>query len=917
MFTVETNQGSYKAPKIHLASEDASQLQADGSLLPIANNLFRENGVLIIDNILPKSQIEIIHSYFFQHYQAYTVVGQYTNTLRVGDKRKMITIDIEDCFNDSSLYANPLLMSLLESQLGKGFVLGSFGVVCSFPRAKDQHVHIDHYPLFYEQQVHVPLPCYAVNIVIPLVDLTIETGTTRVWKGSHQKAFDEQIAIESSDVVLVEKGACYLMDYQLTHGGTANLSSLPRPILYMTYCRPWFVETVNYEYQKPVSISQREYQKVPEPYKFLFEREKRIYQIERNAVESYIKRNQPISNETSHQSSWQSKRLNSLSKHTKIHSIGFNQSSLTLLFNLFKNVALSALSKKPLQQTPGSYIDTTIETMIEDDGSEYICYQPKGKQVVILSVNNWISYDLFYTLFNQIKVQQFVKQLINCHDDLVLYSALISIGLDACDLAHETGFRPGSKSFTILVSLPVTNGSNTHIICRNKNDEAEAFNLMPGTAVIIGQGVSYTISGNSKNKCQNSVISLLVGSNKVESSTFIRNSIFRLPSFFVLSSGQQYRRWYCLETIKYFCNAEHEHLKWAAQYFDFFKIRTITDCNWSQTFKLTNTADQDAYLKVLPSAQHSEAKSTALISKQLPESTPQVIAYDATKRYLLTKGHGGTDLEVWSLGQGMKLLLALAELEAKASKNQELITHLPSYEIKHVFNDLINSLAGEPSSNGSGIQLRTLATQFLEDQVRLYYLEKLQVLSAQMKQYIQATQKLPSTIIHGDCQADNAAELQDGRIAFYDWGEVFVGPAGLSISNPLLIDNFRLAIQVIEAFRELDTEIFEQYVIKGRKLVSNKRSWRRITQAIGERELYKFVLAAYIDELEKKGYCDKKTILLGLPGAILAGQIFWLVNWCIGEEYKQSGYALIKDWWIPVLDDLIGFGEQLSPASKI
>jgi hypothetical protein len=37
-----------------------------------------------------------------------------------------------------------------------------------------------------------------------------------------------------------------LWDFRLKHGGTPNRSALSRPLLYLTYCRPWFVEYLNF-----------------------------------------------------------------------------------------------------------------------------------------------------------------------------------------------------------------------------------------------------------------------------------------------------------------------------------------------------------------------------------------------------------------------------------------------------------------------------------------------------------------------------------------------------------------------------------------------------------------------------------------------------------------------------------------------
>ena len=49
---------------------------------------------------------------------------------------------------------------------------------------------------------------------------------------------------------VVREGSCILWDFRLMHGGTPNRSALPRPLLYLTYCRPWFMEYMNFNAKK-------------------------------------------------------------------------------------------------------------------------------------------------------------------------------------------------------------------------------------------------------------------------------------------------------------------------------------------------------------------------------------------------------------------------------------------------------------------------------------------------------------------------------------------------------------------------------------------------------------------------------------------------------------------------------------------
>jgi ectoine hydroxylase-related dioxygenase (phytanoyl-CoA dioxygenase family) len=73
-------------------------------------------------------------------------------------------------------------------------------------------------------------------------------GTTALWLGSHRDAESlEEEGIEP----LVREGSCMLWDFRLKHGGTPNTSAVPRPLLYLTYCRPWFLEHLNFGAKNP------------------------------------------------------------------------------------------------------------------------------------------------------------------------------------------------------------------------------------------------------------------------------------------------------------------------------------------------------------------------------------------------------------------------------------------------------------------------------------------------------------------------------------------------------------------------------------------------------------------------------------------------------------------------------------------
>lgn len=271
---IHKNENSVNPPIINFPTGFPQQELQNPQLIGAAKGLFETQGVLVANQLFSQDLIRQLQHAFCDRYQTYFNDRYETQILKVGDRRKMLTLDFQAPFNQPEVYGNLFLMQLMREVLGDGFVLGSFGAVIALPGAEAQHIHRDHPPLFNNPELDLQVPSFAVAVVIPLVNLTPQTGSTRVWKGSHRAKSDRDFTPETSFVPYVPTGSCYLMDYQLLHGGTPNISQQVRPILYLVYYRSWFQEAVNYDNQARITISRTEYEAIPDAYKFLFIRQR-------------------------------------------------------------------------------------------------------------------------------------------------------------------------------------------------------------------------------------------------------------------------------------------------------------------------------------------------------------------------------------------------------------------------------------------------------------------------------------------------------------------------------------------------------------------------------------------------------------------------------------------------------------------
>lgn len=92
------------------------------------------------------------------------------------------------------------------------------------------------------------------------VDLTNSNGPTEFVPGSHVWHDLDEDPRAPTEVYRVRAGQAILFDYRLKHRGLSNTSSQERPLIYITYSRPFFLDVYNFDqkrYSELPSLEQR------------------------------------------------------------------------------------------------------------------------------------------------------------------------------------------------------------------------------------------------------------------------------------------------------------------------------------------------------------------------------------------------------------------------------------------------------------------------------------------------------------------------------------------------------------------------------------------------------------------------------------------------------------------------------------
>lgn len=163
-------------------------------------------------------------------------------------------------------YVHQRIAPFLLKIFGPDYQLNAFGAVVSHPNTTAQGWHVDSSHLFVaqdakQQEQYGALPCHFVTVFCPLYDFQPDIGPTEIALGTHKhtailpnRLVEDQYPSEevvnrlcqSNGVntmeMMTKMGDIGIMDGRTLHRGGWNRSDQVRPLMYLSFCMPWYYE---------------------------------------------------------------------------------------------------------------------------------------------------------------------------------------------------------------------------------------------------------------------------------------------------------------------------------------------------------------------------------------------------------------------------------------------------------------------------------------------------------------------------------------------------------------------------------------------------------------------------------------------------------------------------------------------------
>jgi ectoine hydroxylase-related dioxygenase (phytanoyl-CoA dioxygenase family) len=267
---------------------------------------FARDGFLVLRNVLAKHQLQewqqFASMYFQQifhdlHQHGHTQFASHCRTTSTSNAKQQYAMGLgvkhgfrEIVMRSPGRYELSLLHSLdkapsieaLQNQLfpcvpallGAGqwddLSLCHLSLVVSTPGAAEQSWHADGGHVSMSEH----LPCHVANIFIPLVHVTPALGPTEFRPGSH--VYTRNLAplllaakarqqLRPTVAPTLQPGDALLFDYRVLHRGKANQTrDQNRPILVLTFAKPWYKDVCNFPTQSLYDPSSSSSSHLPE-----------------------------------------------------------------------------------------------------------------------------------------------------------------------------------------------------------------------------------------------------------------------------------------------------------------------------------------------------------------------------------------------------------------------------------------------------------------------------------------------------------------------------------------------------------------------------------------------------------------------------------------------------------------------------
>jgi ectoine hydroxylase-related dioxygenase (phytanoyl-CoA dioxygenase family) len=209
-------------------------------------NELNKKGFTRIDNVFSGEFLDKLKKKNLKRWKAFKKSSIYSTIIKRAKFRGSTVMFLVDgrydlaldfgVFQSNKFIENKKIMKVVDSLFKTGFTYFA-GSIPAASGSSDGLWHRDTWPLFDDEKLEGSLPVHYITVLIPLVDISDENGPTEIIVGSHRG-----VNTGKKLSVCGKAGSAIILDGRILHRGLANLSDNTRHMLYIVYCKKWYLE---------------------------------------------------------------------------------------------------------------------------------------------------------------------------------------------------------------------------------------------------------------------------------------------------------------------------------------------------------------------------------------------------------------------------------------------------------------------------------------------------------------------------------------------------------------------------------------------------------------------------------------------------------------------------------------------------
>ncbi|RFU27077.1 hypothetical protein B7463_g9275, partial [Scytalidium lignicola] len=253
---------------VHVSPSEVAAKRLTWKNLELATRAFHRDGLVVLEDVIDHSKLDALNKKMIEDAAILQAAGD-ASPYNYNKGNLQQDPPLAKQYFESSIILNDLATQVTSSVLGPGprlsFVSGNTAVpLIPGSEPLSQPVHSD-------ADFNHPQSPFALVVNVPLVEMTVENGSTEVWLGTHinsslasqegehgerasgrikENLLAERRKERPPSQPIVKKGSIVIRDLRLWHAGKPNFTNNTRVMLAMIHFAPWFRNAMEVEFSE-------------------------------------------------------------------------------------------------------------------------------------------------------------------------------------------------------------------------------------------------------------------------------------------------------------------------------------------------------------------------------------------------------------------------------------------------------------------------------------------------------------------------------------------------------------------------------------------------------------------------------------------------------------------------------------------